>query len=440
MHPSTMDTSARSLPAGSGGPLDARDAVRADALSEAWARSGSAGLCGRASRPPLGVSSALVEILTDLGGTISRRSARLGRRVDLDCLAMIGERAAIAGLQRNGTVSCGGATRLVPAADGWIAVSLARPSDIELTPAWLQLSTVPADLDDTWTTVERTVAGLCTGDVVERASLLGIPCSRLGELKAGPFWKTTRRIPVEPSTATEGAVVDVKPVEELIVVDLSSLWAGPLCANILGLAGLRVIKVESAGRPDGARLGPAPFYDLLHGGHLSVALDFADTGDVAVLRQLIKRADVVIEASRPRALQQLGIDALTPDGPAVWVSITGHGRTGSSADRVAFGDDAAVAGGLVTRDEAGPCFLGDAIADPLTGMLAAALTLTRLHLGGRWLLDLSLARTAAWAARGPVLPIDPRGIAEPRHRPVTAVAASMGRDTDAVLGELRISR
>ncbi|WRZ90036.1 CoA transferase [Streptomyces sp. NBC_01007] len=51
------------------------------------------------------------------------------------------------------------------------------------------------------------------------------------------------------------------------MVDLSALWAGPLCAHLLGLTGARITKVESAARPDGARRGSAEFYRLLHQGH-----------------------------------------------------------------------------------------------------------------------------------------------------------------------------
>src|SRR4029453_19173112 len=94
-----------------------------------------------------------------------------------------------------------------------------------------------------------------------------------------------------------------------LVVDLSSLWAGPLCAHLLGLQGARVVKVESTGRPDGARRGPAAFFDLLHGGPRGVARDLRDPAGAACLRRLLAAADVVVEASRPRALRQLGIEA-----------------------------------------------------------------------------------------------------------------------------------
>ena len=86
---------------------------------------------------------------------------------------------------------------------------------------------------------------------------------------------------------------------------------------------------------------------------------------------------MVIDASRPRALAQLGLDLdrLLATGPRVWVSITGHGCTGEDGNRIAFGDDAAVAGGLVVHDESGPSFCADAVADPIAGITAAAAAL-----------------------------------------------------------------
>ena len=53
--------------------------------------------------------------------------------------------------------------------------------------------------------------------------------------------------------------------------------------------------------------------------------------------------------------------------------VTGYGTEPGSADRVAFGDDAAAAGGLVVWDERGPCFCADAVADPVTGLATAEL-------------------------------------------------------------------
>jgi crotonobetainyl-CoA:carnitine CoA-transferase CaiB-like acyl-CoA transferase len=197
-----------------------------------------------------------------------------------------------------------------------------------------------------------------------------------------------------------------------------------------------VIKVESLGRPDGARRGPSEFFDLLNADKRSVALDLARPAGVATLGGLLQAADVVIEASRPRALEQFGLVAeqlVRDGGPQVWLSITGHGRANGVAHRVAFGDDAAVAGGLVSDEEGQPRFCGDAIADPLSGLTAAGACLDALSAGGRWLLDVSMAAVAADLC-GPTIPVvDALEVAPPRARPIRAPARPLGADTDRVL-------
>ena len=66
-------------------------------------------------------------------------TARLGRAVRVDGPALLGERAALAGLSRQGGTSAGGAARLVPVVDGWMALALARLDDVAALPAWLEV-------------------------------------------------------------------------------------------------------------------------------------------------------------------------------------------------------------------------------------------------------------------------------------------------------------
>jgi crotonobetainyl-CoA:carnitine CoA-transferase CaiB-like acyl-CoA transferase len=184
------------------------------------------------------------------------------------------------------------------------------------------------------------------------------------------------------------------------VVNLASLWAGPLAAHVLARLGADVVCVESTGRPDGARATPQ-WFDAMHTGQRSVALDFRRDDGVATLAALLAAADVVIEGSRPRALEQLGISAieLARRGPRVWVSITGYGRDPAKAMRVALGDDAAAAGGLVGWTGGDPVFITDAVADPLTGFVAAHAIADAVANGGRWLVDIALARVASTVAQ-----------------------------------------
>ena len=387
---------------------------------ERWAASGAMALTGTVD-DALGPPAGLVEGID-----------RLGTRFDqLDALALLGERAALMGLWRRGATSCGGSCRLLPCADGFLAVSLPRAEDMELVPAWLELDAMPASAPALWSEVARSVQHRDQGQLLERAGLLGLPVARVGEAgeRAGVLRSPLGAAPPRPDATG------------VLVVDLSALWAGPLCGDLLARAGAAVVKVESTQRPDGTRRGAQDFFDLLNGRKRSVALDLRSTEGIRALHRLVGRADVVIEASRPRALRQLGLDAesiVRDGGPQVWVSITGYGRAGDSADRVAFGDDAGAAGGLVVWRGGDPLFCGDAVADPLTGLAAADACLGALQTGGRWLLDVSMSDISAELA-GPTLPVPGElAVSPPRARPVETAAPGMGADTARVLAELAI--
>lgn len=379
--------------------------------SETWASSGLLALTGWPDRPPVAGPAEVAVGLQRLAADI----AALGGPA-LDGPALAGERAAIAGLTRGGRTSAGGACRLVRAADGWLAVNLPRDTDRDLLPAWLE--TDAAD----W---EAAVAARPVAELDERAALLGLPVAVPGDVADGPRVRRPRGTwTSRPGRAAGG----------LRVVDLTAMWAGPLCASILGLAGAEVIKVEDPRRRDGGRLGPPAFYDLLHAGHRSVTLDLRSPH----LRDLLASADVVLESSRPRALEQLGIDreAIAAETGCVWVAISGRGLDTDDRNRPAFGDDAAVAGGLVAvdPDDGGPLFCADALADPVTGLTAAALALRALADGGPWIVDAALARCAA-ALAGPPAETLPDA-APPRARAPWAAAAAAGADTDEVLARV----
>ena len=335
-------------------------------------------------------SAAMWRYVSAQTARLDERGAGLVGRFGAGGRGLLTDRARVLGLPPAGTISSGGACRLLRAADGWIAVSLARPDDITAVPAWLGDERVdPNDLgDDPWGVVEEHIASRSGTELVERATLLGLACAVVGE-------QTDQR----PIVAERLGPAPARPVDGARVVNLASLWAGPLTAQLLHRLGARVTKVESVRRPDGGRQHPE-FFDQLHAGADFVTLDWSTDAGRARLRDLLESADVVIEGSRPRALEQLGIDArsVVRRGPQVWVSITGHGRGAASAMRVGFGDDAAAAGGLVDWVDDTPRFVGDAVADPLTGLTAAAAVADALEAGGRSLLDVALSRVAASVA------------------------------------------
>ena len=222
--------------------------------------------------------------------------------------------------------------------------------------------------------------------------MLGLPACRVGEITA-----PNPQAPIPMGTPARWPRTGAPRV-----VDLSALWAGPMCGAILAEAGAQVTKVESTRRPDPTR-GSAPlFFQRLNGRKRDLPLDLGSAAGQGRLRDEILAANVLITSARPRAFVSLGLspDEIFTANPALtWVAITGYGWTGEAAARVAFGDDAAAAGGLVRWTRAGaPRFLGDALADPVTGLAAALGALQGLASGGGVLADVSLARSAAGAA------------------------------------------
>ncbi|WP_435829487.1 CoA transferase [Nocardia fusca] len=381
-----------------------------------WAESGVPALTGFPSGPaliPPGVAATVAREHT------TRIAALTGGRVRLDGARLLTERAACTGSTRGGTRSAGRACRLLPTADGWAAVSCARPDDPVLLAALIGRDAV----DDPWPAVAEWLRTHPGAELAERAELLGVA--------AGP---------IAPVSAKPPQPLRPRPVDNLRVVDFSALWAGPLCAHLLGLAGARVIKVETPTRPDGARRGEPGFYRLLHGGHESVVLDPGDPGQRRALRELVASADIVIEASRPRALAGFGLDARAfADAGGTWISITAHGR---ASNRIGFGDDIAASAGLVARaSDDTPLFVGDAIADPLTGLTAAVLAMSAPADGSGQLWDISMSAVVA-ATLDPgaaaTVPIDESHIVAPARRVATGTAPESGRDTATVLAELGV--
>ena len=420
----------------SAGPEDVSPAA-------AWARSGLMALTGLADGPPQMCPAPLASCadgaLKALGCIAPASSGDLLPSGS----ALLGERAAIAGLRRNGAISPGGGCRLLAASDGWLALSVTREVDWSDLPAWLEHEPV-----DSWDAIGAIVASRRAAPLVERARLLGLAAC----ISTPPATTTAQWCGATRHGAPASSERRQRPPR---VVDLSSLWAGPLCSHLLQLLGARVVKVESRSRPDGARSGPPGFYDLLNAGKRSVALDFAADG-FRRLHELLDWADVVIESSRPRGLRQLGViaeDCIARRSGLTWISITGYGREEPECNWIAFGDDAGVAAGLsslMQQVTGRPLFCGDAIADPLAGIHAAVAGLLSHRSGGGRLLSIALrdvvahcvgfARppdAAAWRKRWQVWTVEARSqeldATPPCARTAGGPARPLGTDDDSAL-------
>lgn len=414
-----------------------------------WAGSGLMSLTGCAGGPPrmcpLPLAACADGVMAALA-SVAATSCLEGLRGS----HLLTERAVIAGLSRQGAIAPGGSCRLLAAANGGIAINLARADDWQLLPAWLECA-VPADWDALATELRRHTVDT----LIERGRLLGlaVAADRRPQNSDAPWFSCHVQFPHWHRTQES---------RRPLVVDLSSLWAGPLCSHLLQKMGADVIKVESLHRLDGARAGSAAFFDLLNAGKRSIALDTRTVQGRGALRALLARADLVIEASRPRALRQLGIRAeeLLAENPRLsWLAISGYGRGEPQEGWVAFGDDAGVAAGLSnTMFEATGehLFVGDAIADPLTGLHATLLGWCALQGSGGQLLAVSMMdvvrqvsafqapasaydlkqRLREWECRLNESGCSPK---LPAARPAEGRAAALGADTAAILLELGIT-
>jgi hypothetical protein len=439
--------------------------------AEEWALSGAMSLTGAVNGPPdfangplasaaRGAAIALEALLPN--GSLSSRTDP--GRVLPDPASLLGERAAIFGLTRRGDHSAGGSARLVATRDAPLAVNLPRDEDWHLLPAWLAVdsatpaaptkTSAPPRTDAAWAQVESLIALRESKALLDRGRLMGLavaPAPR-SATDPGAFFHVECGSEQAPPTFPAPSR---SPARRLRLLDLSTLWAGPLATSILARVGIDVLKVESPTRPDGARRGPEAFFDLMNGGKRGCALDLRDSRDRGAFERLLSAADLVVESARPRALAQLGYDAESWVGERpgrIWTSITGYGR---AHEWIAFGDDAAAAAGLSWSPSSGvakPRFCADAVADPLTGLHVAAIILGHLRSGRGGLLDISLSGIAGCAASAPhsgiTLPLDQDGgewvvraggrvipVAPPRARPPADKAPALLAPDESLLAD-----
>jgi crotonobetainyl-CoA:carnitine CoA-transferase CaiB-like acyl-CoA transferase len=169
---------------------------------------------------------------------------------------------------------------------------------------------------------------------------------RLGELE-----REEAATPAQPVQAPANGKSRALPFEGLRILDMTSFWAGPLTGHTLALLGAEVIHLESATRPDGARLvggvpqtedrywERGPIFAALNTNKKSMTIDLGDQRGIDLVRRLVKTCDVVVENYTPRVLDQLGLsfETLRRERPdLIMLRMPGFGLDGPWRDLSAF--------------------------------------------------------------------------------------------------------
>ncbi len=221
------------------------------------------------------------------------------------------------------------------------------------------------------------------------------------------------------------------PLADLRVVDIATLFAGPLAATLLGDFGAEVTKVEHPRRPDGARgHGPSKngvglWYATIGRNKSTITLDLSVPAGAEVLRRLLADADVLIENFRPGTLERWNLapaDLLALNPGLVIARVTAFGQTGPYAPRPGFGSLAEAMSGFaaVTGEEGGPPTLppfglADGIASLATAFAVLAAVRSRDRTGLGQVIDLAILEPILSMLGGQLTAYDQLGLVQQRH-------------------------
>ena len=180
------------------------------------------------------------------------------------------------------------------------------------------------------------------------------------------------------------------PLSGLLVADLSRVLAGPYSTQMLGDLGAEIIKVESpvgdetrSWRPP-QRDGVSTYYLGINRNKRDIVLDFGDAEDLELTKELVRRADIVIENFKPGGLKKFGLDyeSVAKENPnVIYASISGFGSK-EGAKLPGYDLIVQAASGLMSltgSPEGEPFRSGVSVFDIMTGMQATIGILAALN-------------------------------------------------------------
>lgn len=172
-------------------------------------------------------------------------------------------------------------------------------------------------------------------------------------------------------------------LEEIRVLDLSRVLAGPYCTMMLADFGADIVKIEPPKVGDDSRaFGPfvgkeSAYFMSLNRNKRSMTLNFKRQAECDLFKELVKQADVVVENYRPGTMEKfgLGYDELKKINPKIiYAACSGFGHTGPYRDKPAYDIIVQAMGGImsITGPEGGePTRVGASIGDVMAGMFTA---------------------------------------------------------------------
>jgi len=213
----------------------------------------------------------------------------------------------------------------------------------------------------------------------------------------------------DATSAAANGITGSGPLKGLTVLDITRVVAGPFCSMLLADLGATVIKVEHPDDPDYARTFPpfvegddgdfSAFFAQFNRNKLGITLNMKSDEGKALLKTLVRRADVLVENFRPGTMEKLGLgyEILRKENPRlIYTAISGFGRTGPNSSRPAYDNTGQATGGLWSMNGypgMPPVRVGTIIGDLAASLYAAIGTLAALreaeHSGRGQVVDIS---------------------------------------------------
>lgn len=182
-----------------------------------------------------------------------------------------------------------------------------------------------------------------------------------------------------------------KPLEGLVMLDLTRVLAGPFCSMVLADLGVEVIKIEIPGQGDDSRRYPpfihneSAYFMSLNRNKKSLTLNLKSERGREILLGLVKKADILLENFRPGTLERLnlGKDVLLTENPGlIYAACSGYGHSGPYMNRPAYDMIVQAMGGIMSitgTDEDHPVRVGSSIGDIVAGLYTAIGILAAIH-------------------------------------------------------------